>query len=191
MSTAELGSLFRKARIPTSSHRHLISDEIIEQILLRDRIHNLLQYELHLEFHKVDQYTDLVYMRATKILSILICIGHTAALIDRFLHPEIFDSRLPLTSSDLPGEFCQAFLDEQQHFLAPTITNGIFKDWKSDVILPFSFDEPIDEAVGSFASVHKIQFVPGFQKLVEEPRDGRKEVITQYGTKWESRANAA
>jgi hypothetical protein len=178
MSASDLCTLFRKARIPTSSHRHLIVDDTISHILSRDRIRGLLRYELHLEFYKVEQYTDLVYERATKVLSILICIGHVGALIDHFLHPELFDNRLPLALPDLPEEFCQAFIDEQQHFLAPVFTDGSFRDWRSDVILPFSLDQPIDDAIGSFASVHKIEIIPGFQKLIEEPKDAGRKVVT-------------
>jgi hypothetical protein len=179
MSAGELCNLFRKARIPTSTHRHLILDDSISSILSRDRIHGLLQYDLHLEFYKVEKYTDLVCERATKVLSILICIGQVSALVDNFLHRELFDSRLPLAPSDLPEGFCQAFVDEQQHFLAPVFANGVFRDWKSEVILPFSLDQPIDETVGSFASLHEIEIIPEFQRLIEEPKgDGRKVVTS-------------
>lgn len=175
MSVADLRDMFRKARIPTSSYRHLIPDDAVERILTRDRIFRLLQQDLHAEIYRVGQYTDLACARATKVLAILICIGRTAAFIDHFLHREIFDHRLPLTSPDLPKEFASAFLDEQLHFTAPIFADNLFKELKSEVILPFSVDEPIDEAAGSFASLHKIQFALGYQKLVEEPKaEGRR-----------------
>lgn len=189
MSAAELRDILRKARIPTSSHRHLISDDAVQRILSRGRILHLLQQELCVEFYRVEQYTDLVCARATKVLSILICIGRVAALINHFLQREIFDHRLPLTSSDLPEEFGPAFLDEQLHFLAPIFASDLFKELKSEVILPFSLDEPVDEAVGSFASIYKIQFVPGYQKLAEEPKDEGRRVAILYCAKIVDRAD--
>ena len=166
LSSRDLHLAFLSARVETSSYRYIITEDQIRQILTPRRIRDLLVFELDIETSLALQYVNTVNLRASKVLAILICIGQVQALLDHFVYPEVWDDRLPLSRAELCTAFSAEFVSEQQNFLAPVFQTGLFKDWKPEVILPFSVDEPITDGEGSFASVHKIKIIPAFQKLV-------------------------
>ena len=159
-----------EARIPTSSHRHIITQDKIRLILTPERVRSLLVDDLHVEPVLADQHTTTVLDHAVTILAILVCIGRTSSLLDYFIFPRRWDTKLPLGRSELPALFVDQFLAEQHHFLAPTFVSGLFADWGPETILPFALDEPIGDAQGSFSTVHKIEVIAQFQKLVEYDR---------------------
>jgi hypothetical protein len=161
----DLLNLFRDARISTSCHRHIFTDEQIATILTPDRVRGLLQDEVAPELHLLDKYTSLVSEKATKILSILIHIGRVSHMLSHFVQLQIWDTRLPLDAASLPAAIASSFREEQVHFLAPKIELNSFYEWPGSTILPFNLDEPITDGEGSFGRVYRITIVPQYQKL--------------------------
>jgi len=168
--------LLLNSRTRTSCGRFIILDEKLGATLTRERIRPLLLDELRVAPHLVEETTDTVRCGAIKILAILICIGRVGTLLSHFIYRGVTDARLPLLPPDLPPEFAEAFSSEQQHFLSPVLTRGIFRDWGSEVILPFAVDEPVGEdASGSYATVHKIEIISPYQRLTDAmDRSARK-----------------
>lgn len=159
------------ARLPTSSHRHIILDDRVRHIITLDKVKGLLADELHVEHILVERLASTVLSHATTILAILVCIGRTSSLLDSFIYPCIWDTRLPLGSSDLPASLAVQFVAEQYHFLAPVFTPRLFADWRAETILPFFLDEQIPSADGGFSTLHKIGIIPELQHIVSMDQD--------------------
>jgi serine/threonine protein kinase len=175
------------ARTITSSQRHIIPEDRVRLILTAERVQSLLVDEFHIEPALAEQLAAVVVNHAAKVLAILVCIGRTSSLLNHFIYPQFWDAKLPFDRSNLPSVFAEQFLTEQHHFLAPVFVPRLFADWKPETILPFVYDEAIGDTHGSFSTLHKIEIIPQFQKLVDSNSRANPGAQTVYFARKELR----